>query len=293
MAVNNEYNQQRREIVSSEYDPYLKLNPGASVIIDEGKNVTHNQTSSIELRTDHHDNRHDSDDNEEEDEFYTDMTISSSNLIKNNGIPQPAHKPLGLTKSYEPPPPAKSNVGDRHSHRLSLPPQSPGHHVEIEQEIYDNPHADEDDTEDTASQENYMVMEHGQGYEQEEYVTSVGVNDQYQDEEQELYTEMDISGGPTIPKRAIVPPPAKVASGNKQTRKETLDNEYVTMTGRDNAKLRSYLSDEKLGKAPKYINVQRSGDPRLRSVTSPLQSSGPPAPPHTTEEDESFYGNVP
>lgn len=284
IAVNHEQNQQRRDIVSSEYDPYLKLHP-AAVKIDESKNET---LRPIELRENHQYDQnvnHDHNDEEEEEQFYTDMTLSMTNL-HDGGLTTPTHKPLGLTKSYEPP--QKSDpMRSEERHRLSLPPQSPSHNIEDDQDIYVNPQIDEDSD---ASQENYTEMEHGaEVYEQDEYMTSAEVNNQFEDEEQELYTEMNVSTGPAIPKRAVVPPPSSSRSNNvNNTRKETLDNQYVTVNGRD-AKLKAYLSDEKLGQAPKYINVQRPGDPRLRSVTSPLQSSGMPPP----VEDESFYGNVP
>ena len=117
------------------------------------------------------------------------------------------------------------------------------------------------------------------------------------DEEQELYVDVDC---PPIPMKAIVSPSAKSpfvhVTSSDDSRRETIDNQYVRITRHKPVQQDKPVPISK-GRSsedlipPKYMNVKRNDDPRLRSVTSPDIT---PAPGKTPPEpiDEPLYQNV-
>ncbi len=230
----------------------------------------------------------------EDEEVYMQMTPATSveNFNNENSVQRKLHKNVSLTKSYEPP---KDTSRVNVSRRTSLPYTS---EYFREEDVYVN----DEGLAGELSQENYVVMNLSNNNEQEEYIapSDLIMNNQThygQDEEQELYMEMETQ--PPIPRKSVLPA-TQPRKNTGKTRKDTLDNEYVKITGSDQ-KLRNYLSDEQL--APKYVNVQRSGDPRLRSVTSPALTANPVKKVELDEqpiyqnfeeegEGESYYGIV-
>ena len=231
---------------------------------------------------------------EDEEEFYMQMTPAAS--VENLSSAPSRHKKVSVTHSYEPASNTSQPINDDFTKRRSLPYSGQTFHEE--QDIYTN-----DGCDDEASQENYVVMDLSEQQEPEEYVVPMELlkNSQMQEDEQELYMDMS-NPPPVVPRKGVVLPAARQHEQPNVRRKETLDNQYVKITGQDQ-KLKSFQSDERL--APKYINVQRQGDPRLRSVTSPAMSGSTAVKKveineeqmiyqNFTEEDEgeSYYGNV-
>ena len=277
----------RNQIVSQTYDPYHQMNSTENQSSTEVK-----QESAVQFELTSTETKTPTDD----EDVYMAMTPATSieNLANESQVPNKQHQKLSFTKSYDPP----SNAAHTNiSKRTSLP--YTGEYFDDE-DLY----ANEDDLAGDRSQENYVVMDlHGNNVAEDYIVPSdliIGNSQTFQQQEeceQELY--MDMETQPPIPRKGVVP-----ARQNKNVRdtnrKDTLDNEYVRITGIDQ-KLRNHLSDEQL--APKYVNVQRSGDPRLRSVTSPVYTKNEPVKKIEIEEQpiyqnfdedngESFYGNI-
>ena len=302
MPIVNQYDQQQlhQQEVSQSFDPYLQLNAPAA---PPNPKDTH---ARIEM-VNHTFSDVNADDNHEEEEFYMQMTPTTSvenvqNEHSSSDIRQ--HKKVALTRSYEP---QSSNAPRRMSEQRRSMPY--GGSKDEEQEIYYNKEFQEDEQ----SQENYVVMELSERNEPEEYLAPSDIMmqiSQQDDDEggQELYMEMDHQ--PPVPRKGVVLPAAAPTSRQHDqrqnaNRKETLDNQYVKITGQDKKLKKSFLSNEQL--APQYVNVQRDGDPRLRSVTSPAMSAVQPPVKKVEfefdeqpiyqnfspeDDDESYYGNV-
>ena len=247
---------------------------------------------------------------EGEEDVYMQMTPASSveNLENESSAEERKHKKVKLsyTQSLEPQttaPPVKVRISTGSLTAFTRV----GGNIDDDQEVYVNPGELEEEEED--HQEDYEVMEHNERQEPEDYVVFVNSSRNEEVEEQELYTEMDHY--PPVPSKSVITPSAKTPEkqGADGTRKKTLDNQYVKIVGNDPRaalKRNMNLSNEQLNKDPKYVNVQRHNDPRLRSVTSPPMTSSKPlkAPKpkiradeqpiyqnYTVEETEKFYDN--
>ena len=275
--------------MAESYDPYLQLPPAVPLRPAQNKKVQLEMTNqTFDIR----DGGLNEDDQEEED-VYMQMTPATSveNIVHNETRP---HKKISLTHSYEPQTNA-SQVKAVSPHRMSL--QYSSIHHEDDEDIYAN---EDHISDDEDSQENYVAMDLSEHHVQEEYVdpsefrSNVSQVPVDESDEQELY--MDMGSQPRIPNKGVVLPGAK----GPTKRKETLDNQYVKI--QSHQQIKNYLSNEQL--APKYVNVQRDGDPRLRSVTSPPVSAvggfsrrgeideQPIYQNFNEDEVESYYGNV-
>ena len=222
------------------------------------------------------------------------------------------HKNVGISRSFEKPRDVSVVVL---SNVHTLPPGG-SLKEEDEQELYVNYEGQDDEIQEQYVDPSELLQDNSN--QPVDYLSS-GRFDSYQqqddDEEQELYVEVDC---PPIPMKAIVSPTPKSPLGHEtsydNSRRETIDNEYVRITRHKPDQQGKPVQQDKpvpmfKGRSsedlitPKYMNVKRNDDPRLRSVTSPDITPAPgKTPPEPIDEplyqnvthdgNEHFYGNV-